>query len=290
MTPPAPPIIDSLDCIADRYDALFCDLWGCLHDGVRIHREAAEALRRFRAGGGVVVLMTNAPRPAFSVARHLGRLGASEDLRDSIVSSGDASIRSVNAGEWGRRVYHIGAEKDEAFFEVAQVERVPMPDAESVICTGLRDDRTETPEDYRDELREAQLRGLPMLSANPDIHVDVGGRRAWCAGGLAQLFEALGGRSRSYGKPHAPIYDLGRRQAESALGRPLEDSRILCIGDGIATDIAGGVAEGLDTLFVAGGLGAAELCDDSGDPQPERLTAYAARHRVSPTFAIGRLR
>jgi ribonucleotide monophosphatase NagD (HAD superfamily) len=99
-----------------------------------------------------------------------------------------------------------------------------------VICTGLRDDRTETPEDYRDELREAQLRRLRMLSANPDIHVDVGDRRLWCAGGLARLYEAMGGTSRSYGKPHPPIYRLGRREAERAAGRAIEDSQILCVG------------------------------------------------------------
>lgn len=290
MSPYAPPVIESLDEISDRYEALFCDLWGCLHDGTRVYPAAAEALRRFRARGGVVVLMTNAPRPAFSVERHLERLGATEDVRDAVVSSGDAAVESVNAGEWGRRVYHIGAEKDEAFFEAAQVERVRLEDAESVICTGLRDDRTETPDDYRDELREAQLRGLRMLSANPDIHVDVGDRRLWCAGGLARFYEAMGGTSRSYGKPHPPIYRLGRREAERAAGRAIEDSRILCVGDGIHTDIAGGLAEGMDTLFVTGGLAAPEMGPDPEHPERARLAAYVGEHRLAPTWAIGRLR
>lgn len=290
MSPTVPQIIESLAEISDRYDALFCDLWGCLHDGARIYPAAAAALRAFRARGGVVVLMTNAPRPAFSVERHLTRLGATGDVRDAVVSSGDAALESVNAGEWGRRVYHIGAEKDEAFFEVAQVERVAMDEAESVICTGLRDDETETPEDYRDELREAQLRRLPMLSANPDIHVDVGDQRRWCAGGIAQLYEAMGGMARSYGKPHPPIYRLGRARAEAAFGRPVDDERILCLGDGIHTDIAGGIAEGLDTLFVAGGLAAAEMGPDPEHPEPARLARFVAGHRLTPRWAIGRLR
>ncbi len=284
------PILESLDELSGRYDALFCDLWGCLHDGRQVHPAAVEALRRFRAEGGAVVLMTNAPRPAFSVERHLERLGAPMDVRDAVVSSGDAALDSVAAGDWGRRVFHIGAEKDEAFFEAAQVERVRMEDAESVICTGLKDDLTETPEDYRDTLREAQLRGLRMLSANPDIHVDVGERRIWCAGGIAKLYEEMGGESRSYGKPHAPIYGLGRARAEAALGRPLDDSRILCVGDGILTDIAGGISEGLDSLFVTGGLAAPEMGTDPEAPEPERLEAYVRAHRASPTFAIGRLR
>lgn len=290
MTTPVPPILDSLADLAGRYDALFCDLWGCLHDGRRVHADAVAALRAFRGEGGVVVLMTNAPRPAFSVARHLDRLGAPSDIRDAIVSSGDAALESVNAGEWGRRVHHIGAEKDEAFFEVAQVERVGPDEAESVICTGLRDDLSETPDDYLEELRALRARDLPMLSANPDVHVDVGARRLWCAGGLAQAYEALGGTTRSYGKPHAPIYRLGRARAEAAAGRPLQDARILCVGDGPATDIAGGAAQGLDTLFVASGLAAAEMGPDPAHPDPGRLAAYLAAHGAAPRWAIGRLR
>ena len=62
-------IIDSLAEIAADYDALFCDLWGCLHNGIRAFPEAVAALRGFRAGGGRVVLLTNAPRPWLSTRR-----------------------------------------------------------------------------------------------------------------------------------------------------------------------------------------------------------------------------
>lgn len=290
MTARTPPIIDTLDALADRYDVLYCDLWGCLHDGKRVHPAAVEALRRFRAGGGTVILMTNAPRPAFSVERHLERLGAPLDCRDAVVSSGDAALESVRAGEWGRRVFHIGAEKDEAFFDGGELERVPLAEAESVVCTGLADDLTETPDHYAEVLAAAQARGLEMLSANPDIHVDVGERRIWCAGGIAQAYEALGGRSRAYGKPHAPIYALGRRLAEIVRGGEVEDARILCVGDGIGTDIAGGIAQGLDTLFISGGLAAPLMGPDPDHPVPEKLAAYLAEHRLAPTFAMGRLR
>ena len=283
-------IISSLAELEGRYDALFCDLWGCLHDGRQVYPAAVEALRRFRAGGGVVILMTNAPRPALSVERHLERLGAPLDARDAIVSSGDAALVSVNAGEWGRRVFHIGAEKDEAFFEAAQVERVPLEAAESVICTGLVDDATETPADYAGLLAEIRARGLRMLSANPDVHVDVGERRLWCAGGIAQAYEALGGETASFGKPHAPIYALGRKLADSAAGRPIRDDRILCVGDGIHTDVSGGAAQGLATLFVSGGLAAPEMGSDPENPDPARLEAYLAAHGAAPQWTIGRLR
>lgn len=284
------PILRSLSELDGRYDVLFCDLWGCLHDGRRVYPAAVEALRRFRAAGGIVILMTNAPRPAFSVERHLERLGAPLDVRDGVVSSGDAALVSVNAGDWGRRVFHIGADKDEAFFEATDVERVALEEAESVICTGLVDDLTETPDDYAGLLAAIRARGLKMLSANPDVHVDVGERRVWCAGGLALAYEALGGETASFGKPHAPIYALGRAMAESLAGRPIPDARILCVGDGIHTDVAGGAAQGLDTLFVTGGLAAPQMGADVENPTAELLEAYVAAQNLRPTYAIGRLR
>ena len=283
-------LITGLSEVQDDYDLLFCDLWGCLHDGLRVYPAAVEALRGFRAAGGTVALMTNAPRPNSSVERQLGRLGAPRDCWDLIVSSGDAALEAVKAGRWGRRVYHIGADRDESFFDEAPVERVAMKEAETAIVTGLRDDSTETPEDYRDELREMQLRGLRMLSANPDIAVDVGSKRVFCAGALAAAYEAIGGESVAYGKPHPPIYDLARRRAESLAGRPFEAERILCVGDGILTDVAGGIAEGLDVLFVTGGLAAERLGPDPERPEPGKLDAYLAEHRLSPRYAIGRLR
>lgn len=292
MTPAAPHLIASLAEIAGDYDVLFCDLWGCLHDGVRVHPPAVAALQAFRAAGGAVILMTNAPRPAASVIAQIGRLGAPEDCWDAVVSSGDAALEAVARGEWGRRVYAIGdAERDAPFFAAAKVERTDDPaEADAVIVTGLRDDRTETPGDYADELRELQLRRLPMLCVNPDLHVDVGDRRVFCAGALAAAYAAIGGETRAVGKPHAPIYDLGRGRAESLLGRSVEDDRILCIGDGVLTDVAGAISEGLDALFVTGGLAAAEVGDAPDAPEPARLAAFLARHRLSPRFAIAGLR
>jgi HAD superfamily hydrolase (TIGR01459 family) len=285
-----PPIIESLDEISDQYDVLLCDLWGCLHNGMTVFPAAAGALQRFRAKGGAVALFTNAPRPAWSVIDQLAALGAPDGISDLVVSSGDASRESVKAGEWGSRVYFIGADKDEPFFKDLPVTRVAMADADSVICTGLRNDETETPEDYRDELREAQLRGLPFLNANPDIVVDRGDQRLWCSGALARDYAAMGGKVRTFGKPHAPIYDYGRKQLSSVLGRDIPDDRILCVGDGVHTDLKGAVSEGLDCLFVTGGLATAETGGDAERPDPAKLEAFLATHSLSPRWVIGRLR
>jgi HAD superfamily hydrolase (TIGR01459 family) len=286
--------IASLDALTGRYDAVFCDLWGCLHNGVRPFQAAVDALRVFRAAGGTVMLLTNSPRPKASVEGQLARIGVPRDCWDDIASSGDAAQYALVTGVVGRRVHHIGAEKDLTFFRDfapdvaaaggAPVTLVAASEAEGVVCTGLRDDLTETPDDYHATLLLAKTRDLPMLCANPDIVVDMGDRRLWCAGAIAQAYEAMGGTALYFGKPHPPVYDLARRRLAAVLDRA--DPQILCIGDGIDTDIRGGIAEGLDTLFLTGGIAEAEL---GPDPDAGRLQDWLDRQMLSPTFVMRHL-
>lgn len=280
------PILASLSEIAPRYGALLCDVWGCYHDGVAPYPAAVAALRAFRAQGGVVLLLTNAPRPASAVRAHLLSMGAPEDSWDAIVTSGDAARNEVASGRMGARVEHVGPERDMGFFDGLAVERVARDAAESVVLTGLFDDETETPEDYAAAIAEWRARDLPMLCCNPDIVVHRGPRLLYCAGAVAQAYEAAGGTVIQAGKPHPPIYRLA---AEVLAARGAE-GRVLAVGDGIATDIAGAAAQGIDTLFVTGGLAAAELSDDPETPDPARLAAWLARQGAAPTYAIGRLR
>lgn len=294
-------VIARLSDISSRYGAVFCDLWGCLHNGVAAFPAAVAALQGFRARGGRVILLTNAPRPRGSVERQLGRLGVPRDAWDDIVTSGDAAQAALVTGAVGFRVHHIGAEKDLPFFtDLAPdldalraghppVERVGLAEAEGLVVTGLRDDLTETPEDYRAALLMAKARGLKMLCANPDLIVDMGERRMYCAGALAQAYEAMGGTALYFGKPHPPIYDLARRRL-GLLAEGLSDADILCIGDGPATDVQGGQAEGLDVLFVTGGIEAARFGADPANPDPARLAAWVAETGLDPLFAIGALR
>ena len=293
-------LIPSLAAVADRYDAVFCDLWGCLHNGVAAFPAAVAALQAARGRGVKVVLVTNAPRPKSSVEAQLRRLGVPADAWDEIATSGDAAQMGLVSGAVGRRVHAIGAPKDEPFYtdfapDIAAlaadrppVQRVGLDAAEGLVVTGLRDDLTETPEDYRAELLRAKVLGLPMLCANPDIVVDMGGKRLWCAGALAQAYEAMGGRTLYFGKPHPPIYDLARRRLAALTGR--DDAQVLCIGDGIGTDIQGGIGEGLDTLFVTGGIDAAAFGPDPALPDRQKLEPWLAARRLSPSYAIGHLR
>jgi HAD superfamily hydrolase (TIGR01459 family) len=289
-------IIQSLDEIAGRYRALYCDLWGCLHDGVIAFPDAVAALERFRAGGGAVALLTNSPRPARNVARQIEALGAPRSCYDAIASSGDAAQEALASGQFGRRVYHLGPDRDLVFFEDdagrrLDVELVPLEEAESIVCTGLFDDRTETPDDYRATILYGVNEGLKLLCANPDIVVDVGEQRIYCAGAIAKAYDEAGGRSYYYGKPHPPIYELARRRLERALGRDIATDEILMAGDGIDTDIRGAIGEGLDSLFVTGGLAAVETGTTAeAGPDPQKLDAFLRAARLTPTAAIACLR
>jgi HAD superfamily hydrolase (TIGR01459 family) len=246
-----------------------------------------------------VVLLTNAPRPKAAIIRQLDAMAVPRDAWDEVVTSGDAAQFAMLTGAVGRRVHHIGAPKDEPFFtefaadlaavaaREAPITRVPLAEAEGIICTGLVDDLTETPDDYRATLLMAKTLGLPMLCANPDIIVDFGDRRLYCAGALAAEYERIGGTALYFGKPHPPIYDLARRRlAQLVEATP----QILAVGDGISTDIQGGVAEDIDTLFVTGGIAAESFGADADNPDPKLLEAWLAEKQLSVTFAIGHLR
>lgn len=292
-------IISSLADIAPRYDAVFCDLWGCLHNGKTPFPAAVKALQDFRKGGGFVMLLTNSPRPKPNVIKQLDAMGVPRDCWDDISTSGDAAQYGLLTGAVGRRVHHIGAPKDEAFFtDFAEdlvayaasqpaITRVALKDAEGIVCTGLFDDQTETPDDYRAQLLLGKTLGLTMLCANPDIVVDMGDKRLWCAGALARDYEEMGATALYFGKPHPPVYDLARRRLAAQRSG---ESQILCIGDGVHTDVQGGIGEGLDTLFVTGGIDTEAFGPDSSNPNKDLLEAWLDQKQLSPSYSIGHLR
>ncbi len=238
----------TLDEIADRYDAILCDVWGVIHNGRRIFPAAADALVRLRRAGKRVILLTNVPKPRGPIPGQLDRLGFPRGGYDAIVTSGDA-IRAELAKRAPGPMYKIGPASDRSLWEGLGLEFAELQDARFVGISGLND-YAETPADYSEILRLARARGLDLLCANPDIVVRVGEQLIWCAGAIARDYEALGGRVVMAGKPHAPIYEL----AYAELARGTDRSRILAIGDGIGTDVIGANAQGLDCLFIASGM------------------------------------
>ncbi|MFT4784644.1 MAG: HAD superfamily hydrolase (TIGR01459 family) [Paracoccaceae bacterium] len=286
-------IIKHLEDLHGRYDAAFVDLWGCVHNGLTAYPAAISALQSFRARGGKVVLLTNAPRPRTSVEKQIRKMGVPDDAWDTIATSGDSARLAMFQGAVGENVYFIGEPHDTSFFEPlsmvtdpVKISRVPLDQADGIVCTGPFDSHAD-PSVNRADFLFAKTRGLKMLCANPDLVVDRGESREWCAGALAQLYTEMGGESLYFGKPHPPIYDLARRRLLEIGGS--DTDQIICIGDGIATDVQGAIGEGLDAIFITGGLAASET-GTAEHPQAELLASFLNDARMSPTFAMGFLR
>jgi HAD superfamily hydrolase (TIGR01459 family) len=290
-------IISALDEIAAPYDVLYCDLWGCLHNGKALFPEAVAALQAFRRKGGAVVLLTNAPRTSHAVKKRLDAMGLPTDAYDVIAASGDATQEAMLSGAAGRKLWHLGPGKDEDLFSIIPdwlrdqpaIARVSLDEAEGIICTGPFDEFTDTPDDYRARFLMAKTKGLTMLNANPDLVVDFGDRRIFCAGALAELYAEMGGEVLSFGKPHPPVYDYARRQL-AALGLSVDNDAVLAIGDGVRTDIRGAQAEGIDAVFVTGGLEAERFGADPANPDAGLLRAWLQAEDLHPRFSMGRLR
>lgn len=251
---PSPPILSGAGDLLARYEVLYCDVWGVVHDGIHAYAGATEALVRFRARGGTVILLTNAPVPALRVEAMLEARRVPAESYDAIVSSGEIALAHMAERRYAQ-VHFIGPlERDAAFFEKATAVHAPLDAAEALVCTGLRDDVRETVESYMPLLAEARALRLPFVCANPDLVVDVGGRLFLCAGALADAYAHMGGEVYWAGKPHASAYATARAAAERIRRRAVDAKNILVIGDAVRTDIAGAARAGLDALFIAGGI------------------------------------
>ena len=287
-------MIKSLDDVSDRYDALFVDLWGCVHNGVKAYTSANDSLKKYRAKGGKVVLVTNSPRPRSGVEKQLTKFGVDPEAWDFIATSGDSARMAMFQGVVGNKIYFIGTPYEENFFEALNVienpvniERVSLDRAQGIVCTGPFNS-LENLDVYFSDFEFAKKRGLKFLCANPDIIVDRGSVREWCAGALAKMYADLGGESLYFGKPFRPIYELARKRLHSS-GFEINDKRILAIGDGITTDILGAEKEGIDSLFITGGLAALET-GTKEQPDLGLLENYLKEQNLNPAYSIGFLR
>jgi HAD superfamily hydrolase (TIGR01459 family) len=274
VTPPImlPRLISGLSEIAANHDALICDVWGVVHDGARHHPAAAEALYRFKEKYGPVVLLTNAPRVPAEVQIQCSSYGLPPDCYDVIVSSGGAAREELarRAATGTVPLYYIGPDRDLPMIAGLDIRRTGIEEAEVALAIGLRDDMTETPDMYADELKAMQARGITMVCANPDLVVHRGERLLYCAGSLAKAYEALGGAVLYYGKPHRPIYD----SALAAAGNP---KRPLAVGDGLLTDIKGANGAGLEALFIADGVHGEETRPYTGEHMESLFLRFGAK-------------
>ncbi|MDP3255706.1 MAG: TIGR01459 family HAD-type hydrolase [Bosea sp. (in: a-proteobacteria)] len=270
--------------IADRFDLCLCDVWGVVHNGVAAFAEAVAALVAMRERGIVVVLVTNAPRPAAVIEQQLDGFGVPRSAWDAIVTSGDV-CRSLIAARAGQPMFRLGPERDRPLVAGLDAPEVAPEQASYVLCTGLLDDETDTAETYADLLAGFAARGLEMICANPDLVVERGGRIVPCAGSVALAYEEIGGRAIYAGKPHAPIYTAALALAEARLGREIARERICGIGDAIRTDIAGAEAFGITGIMVLAGIHAQDLMEASWDERH----GWFGRQSHRPAYALPHL-
>jgi HAD superfamily hydrolase (TIGR01459 family) len=281
----APLLVASFGELAPRIDVLICDVWGVVHNGARAHVQACAALERFRAGGGKVVLVSNAPRPADSVVRQMVGYGVPETVFDGIVTSGDLT-RQLISERPGQRVLHLGPERDISLFAAFGTTFADADGADYCVCTGLLDDETETAADYAPRLARIAGRGLEMICANPDLVVERGDRLLPCAGALAQVYEGLGGRVIYAGKPHLPVYARALQIAAELTGRALDMRRVMAVGDALRTDIAGARAAAVPGILLLDGI---HWADAGGADWRSRYEAWLAPQQHQPDFVMERL-
>ncbi|MDY8109320.1 TIGR01459 family HAD-type hydrolase [Fulvimarina sp. 2208YS6-2-32] len=275
--------IDALKEIARDYDAIVCDVWGVVHNGVSKFASAEDALTSARHDGVKVVLLTNSPRPHDGVIDQLDAMGFDRNAYDHVVTSGDATRDLIQKGEGA--IFHLGPKRDLDVFKDLGVDLVPLEEASRIVATGLFDDENETPDDYRDLLRDLRERELTMICANPDIVVHRGERLIYCAGSIAREYGSLGGKVAFAGKPHRPIYELARETM--GLGEDA-DAGILAIGDGMPTDIRGANAFGVDALFITRGIHGDEL--NAGDPSAESVTRLLDQNGLAARYFMPALK
>ena len=236
--------------LPESYRVILCDIWGVVHDGVRLYPNAAERLAQWREERRTVILITNAPRTADAVERQLERIGLPESSWDGIATSGEAGIAALL--KLDRPVGFVGTAADREILEGRQVRIADRSEFTELACTGIEEARPYV-EQYFDDLERWAKHGVTMHCLNPDRLVIRGGVPEPCAGAIADVYEQLGGKVCWYGKPHPAIYEHALRLA----GKPAK-AEVLAVGDGLQTDILGSARMGFDAVFVSGGISQGE--------------------------------
>jgi HAD superfamily hydrolase (TIGR01459 family) len=251
--------MSGFSALAARYDGFIVDLWGVVHNGVTPYPGVLDCLARLRDAGKPVVFLSNAPRRPPGIVAALSGMGIAPALYSGIMSSGEAVYlalrdRTDEFADLGRRLYHLGPVRDRDVFDTLDLTVVEDPaEADFLLNTGPDDILgPQEPELYAPVLQAALRAGLPMVCANPDLEVVRDGQRIICAGLLAEIYQAQGGRVIQRGKPDPAIYT----PTIAMLGVP--KSRVLAVGDSLRTDIAGAKAAGVDACWVLSGIDAAQ--------------------------------
>ena len=242
--------------IVDSYDLFFIDLWGVVHNGVKLYDHSIEVLEKLKIAKKEFVLLTNAPRPNYPVIKFLKTLGMNKFF-ENIFTSGEAALKYLINEHKDEKFFHIGSIRDYDLFEKFKHKKVSkIQDSNYILCTGLleihdRKSYLNVNLDFYKNLL-AEYISKKMICTNPDLIVDKGNTREYCAGTVAKLFEQINGKVIYFGKPYPPVYNLSAN---------LKNKKVLCIGDNLNTDIKGANIQNFDSLLITNGIHRKEILE-----------------------------
>jgi len=231
-----------LSQIQSKYDTYFVDLWGVIHNGVKLYPEAIKVLKNLNKLNKRFVLMSNAPRPAKNVKKFLLKLKMNKTLIKNVFTSGEAALKSLKNDTYGNFFYHLGPKRDKSLFAGFEKRKKNLKNADFILCTGLLEDKEKSLNYHKSFLKKYTK--LKMVCTNPDLVVHRGSKQEYCAGKIAEIFRKLGGKVIYFGKPYPDIYKFCIKKGE----------KILVIGDNIRTDIRGANNMKIDSLFITNGV------------------------------------
>jgi len=246
-----------LKSIANEYDIFFIDIWGVLHNGINLYQSSIEVLNQIEKLNKKYVLLTNAPRPNKTVIEFLKRMGLDENKCSKVYTSGESALKYLENNYKEKKFYHIGPPRDFDLFKLFEKNRInSLEKSDFILCTGLFEDYEDDLDYYKNLFKN--LIDKKMICTNPDLVVDRGESREYCAGSVAKIFEDLGGTVEYFGKPHPPVY----KQSINIMGK-----KILCIGDNLNTDIKGANIQNFDSMLISSGIHKNEINKDNKNVQ-----------------------
>tara|TARA_Y100000741_G_scaffold176777_1_gene134185 strand:+ start:149 stop:967 length:819 start_codon:yes stop_codon:yes gene_type:complete len=235
---------EGLSSIVDNYQLFYIDLWGVVHNGVTLHKEAINTLEEITKKNKDYILLTNAPRPNSAVKSFLEKLGMDKEIRDHVFTSGEAALNYLRKNLIDKSFFHLGPPRDfDLFKDFKKMKSEKIEESEYILCTGLFDNQDEDLGYYKNLLEKHTMK--KMICTNPDLIVDRGNIRELCAGSVAMIFEKIGGKVIYFGKPYPEVYNQSIDN---------KNKRILSIGDNLNTDIKGANLLNFDSLIISNGI------------------------------------
>ena len=258
--------LDHLSEIYKEYDAFLIDLWGVMHNGIRLNVSAMNAVEELEGKGKKIVFLSNAPRPTKKVVEFLKKLKMEDKFLKNVLTSGEAALNSLKKNKFGEKFYHLGPQRDDSLFSGIKKNKTTLDKCDFILCTGLFDEEEENLKHYENLLKDFTKKKL--VCTNPDLVVHRGGEEEYCAGKIAEIFENLGGEVIYFGKPYKEVY-LSCLEA---------NQKTLVIGDNLKTDIKGANNMNLDSIFITGGIHRSKIKNE------EVIEKLLKEHNVSANY------